>query len=69
MKKVKSQRNRHTGRINAAKLMVLERGITSTDSRGRTYTSLGYDQAVGASGNIPGYVIRKCMTVTGALHA
>jgi hypothetical protein len=32
-----SQRNRHTGRVNAAKQDVLDKGLQATDSNGRVY--------------------------------
>ncbi len=40
MKRVKSHRNRHNGKINAAKQQVLDKGESFIDSNGKSYTAL-----------------------------
>ena len=51
------QRNRHTGRINAAKQYVIDKGELLQDSRGNIYAVMDVSQPYGD------IVMRKCSIV------
>lgn len=60
MKKHHSKRNRHTGRINAAKYHVLEKGQPAEASDGTRYMRLITGHVGGAAGSQP---VAKCTMV------
>lgn len=56
------KRNRHTGRVNSAKKIVLDRGVSFKDSRGVEYVSLDKSTPIKKGEEIIG-MIRKCQIV------
>jgi hypothetical protein len=58
----RSERNRHTGRVNDMKAVVLESGKQHTDSRGRIYRTIQTGIVRPRPGH-PGVPVAKTLTV------